>query len=383
MAGLQTSTLRKNIDGIIGSHNRVSTPAVKRIEEIKQAAELASSKLTPQVHRPLQHSKTLMRNAVKKQINLEKSKPKAKHDIAPHLKRSVQPSITLMRKAVKPPIALAQITPKNKLQIAHRKKIESTLSNSGVLKPAANIISRAKTIPQHELVSRFGDVKNHVIARASQLAEESRQDTNVHQKNIENLDKIEKQLNEGDIDAFTFAALEKAENTAPHPQQKTKLHHKVAKKLHLKPSIFIRLLVIVLMLIFAGGLGFYYFNNLELAIANHNAGISTSLPSFVPAGFSLNKITNSPGSVTLYYKSNTDNRSYSIAEQASTWDSKSLLEGVVQPTVGTNYSTIDAYGRTVYSFNNVDVWVSGGIYYQLTDNAQFTSSQLVQIINGA
>jgi hypothetical protein len=119
--------------------------------------------------------------------------------------------------------------------------------------------------------------------------------------------------------------------------------------------------------------------NIKLHVASSNAGFSVSLPQKQPTGFTIGTLQSSPGSATIQFKSNSDDRTYTLTEKTSDWNSEALRSGFI---AGTNkeYQTIESAGRTVYVYDQSHAtWVSGGIWYQLENNGALSQRQLVEL----
>lgn len=122
-------------------------------------------------------------------------------------------------------------------------------------------------------------------------------------------------------------------------------------------------------------------NAVKLHVASSKAGFPVAMPNYQPAGFSLGGLSYNPGNANLNFKSNSDNRAFSITEKTSQWDSNTLREMVVAPT-DKNYQTIESAGRTIYVDNNHTAnWVNAGVWYQVKNENALSDHQLVQIAN--
>ena len=95
--------------------------------------------------------------------------------------------------------------------------------------------------------------------------------------------------------------------------------------------------------------------------------------------FSRGILKYAPGEVTLSFHSNTDDRHFSVIQRASNWDSQTLRDDFVANS-GHAYHTLQAGGRTIYAFSQGNAtWVNGGIWYQIIDNADLSTSQLLNL----
>lgn len=129
-------------------------------------------------------------------------------------------------------------------------------------------------------------------------------------------------------------------------------------------------------------IGFFAYQNLPnfgVRLASARAGIHASLPSHKPSGFALSsQVRYQPGTVTLSFHSNSDQRQFSFTQQRSYWDSNELLNSLLAK--GATVAAVEAAGRTVYMYDHGSAtWVSGGILYQISGQANLSSSQILDM----
>ena len=126
-----------------------------------------------------------------------------------------------------------------------------------------------------------------------------------------------------------------------------------------------------------------YFVNLtsadiSLKVAAMQSGIDASYPSYVPRGYSLSDVTSSSGKVTMNFKS--DEGSFGISEESSTWDSNALLNNYIKENYNENYTVVREQGLTLYMGNDWEAWVNGGMLYKLTvKSGTLTKKQMKSI----
>lgn len=130
-------------------------------------------------------------------------------------------------------------------------------------------------------------------------------------------------------------------------------------------------------------LGFIAYQNttyLSVQFAAQNAGFHASLPGYKPTGFDVKgPVQHHGGQINLTYRSNTDDRAYTLSQSASNWDSSTLASTLSQK--GTAYQTVDAKGQTVYIYNQSSAtWVNKGIWYQIEGDSKLSSDQLLKIV---
>jgi hypothetical protein len=119
---------------------------------------------------------------------------------------------------------------------------------------------------------------------------------------------------------------------------------------------------------------------ISVGFAASQAGIDATYPQYKPDGYHLSQpVTYSDGTVTLQFKSNSDDSQYSVVQTRSSWDSSAVLTNIVKKAVGDNYVTTQESGLTIYSYDNNATWVNGGILYTIESNAPLSGDQIRHI----
>lgn len=151
-----------------------------------------------------------------------------------------------------------------------------------------------------------------------------------------------------------------------------------SRKKRLRPAHFAASTCAVLLL--AGFFAFQNVPNLQMRLAASKAGFSAQLPDYQPAGFSVNgPIQTEPGRVVVNFKSSTDNRFFSVKQQASEWNSSALLSNHIKNDK-TNLRTFETEGKTIYVYGESNAsWVSGGVWYEIAGDARLSEDQLQRI----
>ena len=160
-------------------------------------------------------------------------------------------------------------------------------------------------------------------------------------------------------------------------QAKSHEHASVAPAKHRKKTTrkLVASGVAVLLLTFVG---YQELPNMRLQIASAKAGFSASLPDYQPAGYSLGQLQYSPGVVASKFESNSDDRTYTLTQKASSWDSRALRDNYIRPMTD-DYQTVESGGQTIYVYNNNATWVSGGIWYVVQTDGSLSNRQLVEL----
>lgn len=117
----------------------------------------------------------------------------------------------------------------------------------------------------------------------------------------------------------------------------------------------------------------------SLRVAAMQTGIEASYPSYTPAGYSLNGITSEKNKVTITFKNN-EEKSFSLSEEKSSWDSTTLLNNYIKSEYKEDYSTVREHGLTIYITSSSAAWVNGGVAYKLTfDENSLTKNQIISL----
>lgn len=121
--------------------------------------------------------------------------------------------------------------------------------------------------------------------------------------------------------------------------------------------------------------------NIMAKVASVRAGFSTVLPSYRPAGYSLESVAYEPGAVSFNFKSNSNPfSSFSLAEHSSNWNSATLVSNLVVPITGSNYHKVTLNGQSVYLLGkDKAAWVHNGILFEASGNGSLSTNQLLKL----
>lgn len=298
-----------------------------------------------------------------------------------HSKKVVQKSHTLMRSVVKKPSADV----KPPATQAHT----AVTHNKSVYNVAPQRMKTAANVPKSPLVSRYGDVQHRssVIKKTQQLAVKQPVQHVATPHSIKEAPPQAPQLHTPQThnrSSTTNTHIEKALANATAHQNEQQTHVKKRRKLTHKLGVTPRALAVSTSVL-AGVLlgGFFAIQNvpnLSVRVAAARAGFDASMPGYNPAGFSFKgPISYSPGQVTISFRSNTDDRGYSVTQRSSNWNSDALLSNYVVAE-NKQYQTYLDRGRTLYIYDGSNAtWIDNGVWYQVEGNAEMTTDQLVRI----
>jgi hypothetical protein len=304
------------------------------------------------------------------------SKPKAAADIMPpkHAQRNVQHvkphapqhAQTLVRSAVSKP------APSLKRQLKKQTPTEALVKAPSIsLEPKKSFYpvdakrqKRAEQIAKSKLVSRFSEPS--AITHLPKHKPAAHHATPLAHHEIT---QISKPIAQPSLDIFEKAIENATSHMQPH-------HPKLRRRFKNKHVNFAAGAFAVLLLF--GFIAWQNIPNMKMRVASAKAGFHAQLPGYRPGGFAFGNVKYSTGSVAVNYNSNSDDRSISIVQQLSDWDSKSLLNNYVA-TTSPDYQAYQEGGRTIYIFGNNATWVDGGIWFKVNGSTGMSAQQLLHM----
>ncbi len=296
-----------------------------------------------------------------------------------------QKSQTLMRKVVKKPVTPAKVHHQVAAPSAAQKTVKAT-PKFDVEKPGRTI--RANNISQSNLISKFGkqpaNIKSQIMpVKAAPVDVAPKKPTTATAKSAQKAPAtapVVSSVAKPDRKDVFQTAIENAASHSSPKLKKAKVHHRVAKKLHVSPRLISFTGVTLSILAVGSLLAYQNMPEIAMKIASTRAGLNASLPAYQPSGFALaGPIKYDSGEVTLNYKSNSDQRAFNVVQKNSSWNSETLLENFVE-TNSQPYQTFQANGRTIYIYDgNKATWVDGGVWYNIDGQANLNSDQLLKI----
>ncbi len=137
-------------------------------------------------------------------------------------------------------------------------------------------------------------------------------------------------------------------------------------------------------ILFATGAYIWKMNYPSLAfkIASAKAGMSATMPGYVPTGYNLGgQIQTNPGSVSYsLINGGSSDKKITVTQAKTDWDSQALAENYVAPKVE-NYLALQAQGLTIYVLGqNQATWINKGTWYRLDSAGQpLNQDQIIKI----
>jgi hypothetical protein len=307
---------------------------------------------------------------------------------AGHIKHHrTEPSKTLMRKVVKKPEPSLKRTVKSqpRTDVLVKTPALTVIPKASLHHIDATRLKRAEHVRRNTLVSRFGQVSAPAVQQAGHVAHHVKRDLDAVIAGVSSeiqpvyaataavaarpsMDIFEQALARANSHKETYINPKKAHRAAKRKG------HATAKRLARSGSLALAVLLV------AGFIAYQNTANLTMRVASGKAGFHASMPGFKPSGFAVGKFTYGAGFVAVNFHSNSDNRAFNIVQKASNWDSAALLNEFVSNAPGDSYQTLEASGRTIYTYgNNNATWVDHGVWFNVESNGSLSTTQLVNL----
>lgn len=366
----------QTVDGVVRSAAARPTPARTTPAAAAKAARQLHAKATPTkvIGRPSKPHRQTTEAVLRK--------PAVKHapaTIKPHAPERPQ---TLMRRAVKKPSASLKPAIKTQapteLTAARVSDIASPLSKKlSVSQVNPNRLAHAHAIAKSQQIERFPKVTAHAampaVVAAPAPAPRPRQHPVAPAQPLRN--------------PISAAAASQAAMAPPAPErdifEEAIAHATSHRQPAHHPKRSSRKLVnvfagVTAFLILGGFIAYLNLTNIQLHVASLQVGFTATSPSYHVNGYALQGgVKAADKRVSLHYVSG--DQDYTITQQASDWNSQTLLENSVALS-GTSYKTIQDKGRTIYLYDgNQAAWVNGGILYNVSGSAHLTADDLVSL----
>jgi hypothetical protein len=298
------------------------------------------------------------------------------------LQKQVQHSKTLMRAAVKKPAAgthkhltpdVAAAKPTNVVKAAKQAPAKPTITpRTAAISPDRQQLAHATT--KSAMVHKFGAPQMPAPLHPSIEPLEVRPTpppaakTAVMVQHSKTADLLDRAL-----------AAAQSHNEPLHELKKP-LHKRIAHKVGMSSKAMAISTTVVAGLLLGGFYAYQNVPNLAMRVAATRAGFNASMPGYSPSGFAFRgPVQYSAGQVVVSFKSNTDDRTYKLTQQTSSWSSETLLNNYVA-AAGKEYQTYQDRGRTIYIYDGSSAtWVNGGVWYQIEGKSDLSSDQLVRI----
>lgn len=224
-------------------------------------------------------------------------------------------------------------------------------------------LARAKNTPQSSFIRRFGngaipDMGNHQSDES--LLTHKKMPAEAAASHVKSSSK-----------GPTADMFESAIASATSHQQKPP---RVARRRGRAQKVVGGIVTLCTLLVVCALLAYINLTTIELRFASMEAGFNATVPNYRELGFSLEAIKLAGKTVAMNFLSG--NTSFTLTQQASNWDSQTLLETMSSETDSLP-QTLQSDGHTIYVFaNNHATWVSGGIHYDINGNTNLNTQEI-------
>ncbi|MGH7157622.1 MAG: hypothetical protein ACREGD_00890 [Candidatus Saccharimonadales bacterium] len=271
--------------------------------------------------------------------------------------RQPQPAKTLMRRAVRKPKTSLKpaIKPQAPAEVAAR-PVSSVALKHSVQHIDPQREHRARQTPKSHAVRRFSPHAERLAIAAAvhpMPPRPSQKPTRHHHENTK-----------PDIFEAAIAHARSHEQPAHQPHPKHRRRRKTAGML----------VGAVTFLLLGGVLAYANLGNIRITVASVQAGFSAQMPAYKPTGYVLGAVTTSSGNVSINFRSG--EKHYRLIQQPTNWNSQTLHDSII---ASAGAKTIENHGRIIYIYDDVASWVSGGIRYDLTGNAELDPQEVAAI----
>lgn len=134
-------------------------------------------------------------------------------------------------------------------------------------------------------------------------------------------------------------------------------------------------------MLLGGYLSYINMPSLSVRVAANQAGVDADYPGYTPSGYRFDgPVAYQDGEVTLSFAANGGNLGYTISQQRSTWNSRSVLDNLVAAETG-DYTINSSGGLTVYTYGQNAAWVNHGVLFTISGDAPLQTDQVIKIAN--
>jgi len=120
--------------------------------------------------------------------------------------------------------------------------------------------------------------------------------------------------------------------------------------------------------------------DISVRVAAMQTGIDATYPTYIPRGYSLSDIVSEDKKISMTFTSS-DNTSFILTEEKSSWDNDTLEASYVKATWGNNYTSIREQGITIFISGSNAAWINGNILYKINASGNnLTKKQIKSIV---
>lgn len=319
---------------------------------------------------PIGHGEALAPRPAHKPALKAAVKRPTMHDVVRHTAKPApghkpETSNTLMRQAVRKPDPV-----KRQLKV---QAVTSAASTLAAVAPKTSVsqvhpakLHKAKHVPKSHLISHFSPsvMQPSLPVYVPPTPVESARPLAIQAHNHKPVSKAKKPQTTAEL---LDRALQSADS---HTHTTTKRRQGKHRKLATASAAAVVAMAVI---------GLTQLQSLQLHMASAKAGFAAALPSYRPAGYSLQKLDSGPGAVASAFHSNSDDRNYTVTEKQSDWTSDELRDDFVAKA-DPGFQIANVAGRTVFLYDNGSAtWVDSGVWYVVQSHGALSSRQLTDL----
>ena len=317
-----------------------------------------------------------LQDVVRKQpTTLHQTKPS--HSIH----KQAEKSHTLMRKAVRKPAVGKASASAASMDVMKQKPVEKVTVDS-FFRVSKERIKHAEVVKKNALISRFADFSMTVKHTDSVPKTFEAAHTPVYQPPEGQTEKVLQAINGNHLKSHKLIeeGLKKATSHTEKPLKKSKLHHRIVKKVGMKKRASGITAGALSVLFLAGFFAYQNMARINVKYATTKSGVHANLPGYQPSGFAVsNKVEYDSGAVKISYRANADERNYTVTQRSSDWDSQALKEHLASLD-GMAPQSYPDNGLMIYLHGDSSAdWVTDGVWYSITGDAKLNTDQLIKI----
>jgi hypothetical protein len=288
--------------------------------------------------------------------------------------KNTEKSKILQRNIVKKPVSSQYLAPQENLPSESYGHISNLIK-----KVSPDKLSRAKQVEKAEVVNKYSKNSNPQANSSPSLKVEASPKSTDETPTLPIFGRIKRPKKSSKAQVFKHS-LENANAHKIPKVKKERLFRRISKSVRLNPKALGVVASCFAILILGGFLAYQNVPSIAMRVAANRAGFGGHIPGDIPTGFAFKgPINASKGVIQLKYKSNSDDRKFSITQKPTSWTSESLLTDYLLAS-NIKYQTYHDKGLTVYVYNEGSAtWVDKGVWYSINGQGSLSSDQILAI----
>jgi hypothetical protein len=291
--------------------------------------------------------------------------------------RTVEKSRTLIRSVVKKPLSIAGIHSTSSF-IGNQSSTPTAVNNRRPLPPPAHTATiNAKHIAMSPTISHFGTMTKNGFTKVVSSMGVATPPSSLEASPPLVFTKHGRGKHEKPQVFNHHIPKNNYQTSAKSASEKTA--KRLSRRIKIKPKMAAICVTILAVFCLGGFLAYQNVPSVAMRVAAKSAGFNGRLPDDIPAGYSFEGISSAKNSITIKYRSNSDNRKFYITQKPTPWTSDSLLTNYVKAQ-GVLHQTSPVNGLAVYIYNGGNAtWVDKGVWFNIVGENSLSADQLASI----